>query len=70
MVDQADLPTGHQAGKRWPCRQLKPPAERAQEVDKSIDADRAAPDHYPVAFPRRADGKAARDGQISHGSLQ
>ena len=65
MVDQADLPAGHQAGKRRPCPQLKPPGERAQEVDKSIDADRAGARPLSRRLPpsRRREGGPGRSDQ-------
>ena len=70
MIDQADLPSGHQLGQRRPRRQLEPSAERAQEVDEGIDANRAVPDRYPVTLGRRASRPTTRYGRIGHMSLQ
>jgi hypothetical protein len=69
MIDEAELPCGHQFGQRRPGRQLKLPAERAQEIDEGINADRAVPDHHPVAFGRRASRLTTRYGRIGHMSL-
>jgi 3-hydroxyisobutyrate dehydrogenase len=70
MVDETDLPVGHQPGQRGISRQLELPAERAKEIDEGVDANRAVPDHDPVALRGRAGRKAARDAQLGHEFLQ
>jgi len=67
VINQAGQPIGHQAGQGRPRGQLESLAERAQEVDEGVDANRTRPGDNPVAFGCRAGGNAVWDSRMRHG---
>jgi hypothetical protein len=66
MVDEADQPIGYQPSQHWSRGKLKLPAERAQEVDEGVNADRAVSHDDPVALRCRAGRKVARGDRVGH----